>query len=176
MPLRHINHLIVPGIRRILQIILLRHLGRQEPPAQEMRAPIILHQRLRCRQADQTLRHELLAWPIPRGTILDIPRAGRIDRQYGHLGRLEGGDDGAEGVADLAREAEAEDGVDDVVGGGGGGGEVVGEGDLEVLELGGEAGVDFLVGGDGVEYGGGVAIVEEVAGCYEAISACFGRL
>ena len=61
-----------------------------------------------------------------------------------------------------------------MVGGLRGGREVGREGDVEVLELGGEAGVDFLVGGDGVEDGGGVAVVEEVAGCYEAISACVG--
>lgn len=137
-----------------------------------MRAPIILHQRLRRRQTDQTLRHELLPRPIPGWPVLNIPRAGRIHGQDGHLGGFEGGDDRPEGVADLAGEAEAEDGVDDVVGGLCGGSEVGREGDAEVLELGGEAGVDFLVGGDGVEDGGGVAVMEKVAGCYEAVSAC----
>lgn len=134
----------------------------------------MLHQRLRRRQANQTLRHELLPRPIPGGPILDIPRAGRIHGQDGHLGGFEGGDDRPKGITDLAGEAEAEDGVDDVVGGLCGVGEVVGEGDGEVLELGGEAGVDFLVGGDRVEDRGGVAVVEEVAGCYEAIAACIG--
>lgn len=47
----------------------------------------------------------------------------------------------------------------------------MGEGDVEVAELRGEAGVELVSAGLGVEDGRVVAVVVEVAGGYEAVAA-----
>lgn len=130
-----------------------------------MRPTEMPHQRLRSRQADQSIRRELRPRPLLRGPILDAPRRRRIDREHGHFCAFQGGDDAAEWVADFAGETEAEDGVDYVVGAGEGGGEVVGEGDGEGAQLGCEAGVDVLLGGYRVEDGWVVTEVVEVSRC-----------
>lgn len=97
------------------------------------------HARLRRRQTDQRSRHELRPGPLLRRTILDIPRAGRVDAEDGNGDVFELGDDGGEGVAEGTAEGETKNGVDDEVGGFEGFGEVGDEGDGVVVELSFEA-------------------------------------
>lgn len=97
------------------------------------------HARLRRCQTDQRSGHELRPGPLLGRAVLDIPRAGRVDAEYGDSGGFELGDDGGEGVAEGTAEGEAEDGVDDEVGGFEGFGEVGDKGDGVVVELGFEA-------------------------------------
>ena len=97
------------------------------------------HARLRCRQTNQTLRHELRPGALLRRPALNVPRTGGVDAQHGDGGGFELRDDGGEGFAEGPAEGEAEDGVDDEVGGFEGFGEVGDEGDREVVELGFEA-------------------------------------
>ena len=75
--------------------------------------------------------------PFCRGPISDVPRTGRIDCEDRFVGLLQQGDDGVERFPHGGLEGEAEEGVDDEVGGGEGSGEVVGEGNVQGLELAG---------------------------------------
>lgn len=77
---------------------------------------IKLHTRLRRRQTNQRLRHELRPGTLLGRSALDIPRAGRVDAQHGYGGGLDFGDYRAEGVAEGSAEGEAEDCVDEEVG------------------------------------------------------------
>lgn len=126
----------------------------------------MLHQRLRRSQTNQRLRHELRSWSLLRRSILYTPARRRIDRQHGHIGILHSRDDLSERIAHLATEAESEDCIYDMVSILQRGSKVLGEGDVEVFELSGEAVVELVGGFLGEEDGGLVAVMEEVAGCY----------
>jgi len=71
---RHLNHLIQALILRNIKIILIRHLGAQEPATKEMSPSELLNQRLRCSQADESWWHEALARSRVLRPVLDIPR------------------------------------------------------------------------------------------------------
>lgn len=104
-----------------------------------MPATVMLHAGLRRCQADQRLRHELRPGPFLRRTVLNVPRAGRVDAKHRDRRRFDLRDDGREGLAEGASKREAENGVDEEVGRFNGYGEVVDEGHGEVGELGFEA-------------------------------------
>ena len=82
---------------------------------------------------------------------------------------LHGLDNGPKRISDLAREAEAEDGVHDVVCALQRGGEVTRERHVEVLQLGHQTLVELVLGGLRVADGGLVAAVEEMSGRDEAV-------
>lgn len=104
-----------------------------------MSPPEILNQRFWGRQADKNIRVEGAADSGFGRSLLNIPRRWGVNRSHGDLCVLHGLDDGRERLPDLAGKAEAEDGIDDMIGRCKGGREVVHKGDAEVLELLGKA-------------------------------------
>jgi hypothetical protein len=72
---------------------------------------------------------------------------------------------------DREREGRTEDGVDNVIGAGEGAVEIVREGHVELLELGGQPGVEVALAAFRVEDGWAVAVVMEVSCGDEAIAA-----
>lgn len=102
------------------------------PSPNKMPPPIFLHQRFRRRQTDQSLRIKLRPRPLLRRPILNAPTTRRIDTQHRHFRLLHSRDDIPERISDFTFEAEAEDGVDDMIGLLKRGGKVFGEWDVEI--------------------------------------------
>ena len=113
---RHLNHLLNTLILRQIQLIFLRHLLTQKPATHKMPSFKPFHQRLRRRQTDQRIRVIALTRSLIRWSSFNVPATGCIDSQDRNLCVAESGDDGGEGLADLAAETEAKDCVDDDVG------------------------------------------------------------
>lgn len=164
----HLDDLVETLVLGQLQPILLADIRRHKAAAHEMPAREIAHQRLRRRQAHQGSRRE---GAPGRRAGLDVPRARHVDRGDGKARLGERADDGREGLAHLAGEGEAEDGVDDVVRVLQCVVEVVGERDAEGFQLGGQTAVELVGGPLGVVDGWAVGVVEEVAGSDEAVAA-----
>lgn len=142
------------------------------PSTKKMPALEPLHQRLGRRQTDQRGRVEALSRSGVGRAGLDVPAGRCVDGENGHLGVAQGLDDLGKGLAHLAAEAEAEDGIDDVVGRAERRVKVVGEGHFQVLELLPQALVQLVLALLGVVDGGLVAVVVEVAGRYKTITPC----
>ncbi|KAH0374080.1 hypothetical protein KCU65_g23, partial [Aureobasidium melanogenum] len=96
---RHFDNLIKPLVWRHIQFIFLRHILRQKPSTHKMSTLEPLDQWLWRRQTDQRIRVVPFSWTLVWRASLNIPTTGR------------------ERFANFAREGEAEDGVDYVVGG-----------------------------------------------------------
>lgn len=136
----------------------------------------VLDARLRGRQTDQVLGHEVVAHEaLVRRAELDIPRRRDVDAEDGLLGLDHGLQHGVEGHADGRLEAEAEERVDDQVGRGGElRSEFLGraeEWDVQMPQLFLQAGEDGRVGGFGVVDLGPVAVVVEMAGADESVAS-----
>lgn len=85
------------------------------PSTKEMSALEELHQRFRCRQADQRCRHEFRTGACLRWSSFDVPRAWCIDSKNRDLRRFQCFNDLWKWFAHLSREREAKDGINDQV-------------------------------------------------------------
>lgn len=124
----NLDNLIDSRVLWQIEIVFLSDVLGQEPAADKVSATVPFHARLGGRQADERAGHKLGPGAFLGRAGGDVPRAGGVDAQHGHLGLLHLVDDGWEGLAQGTPEGEAEDGVDDEVGGFQGLGEVGDEG------------------------------------------------
>ena len=113
---------------------------------------------------------------LPLRPTFDIPRRGRIDGENRLASLFHGSNRGIKRRFDGKADAEAEDGVDDKVSRGQGGGEVLGEWNREILELCDKAGEELGGGLFRIVDRRGVAVVVEMAGADEAITAWGGMM